>query len=408
MKLQESFAFGEPVATGRLTPDVATTLVRQGRDRAAALRAMPIDQILEGLGRLRPLWGRGGAFRETFLRMRGADPRAQPMIELALDRFAAALVPGLLRRRLAAQLGDPACLDSFVPGGGRATRAEPLGTVLHVVSGEVFVEPVELLVASLITKNASVMRCPSGQEAFLRLFQKSLEEAAPELAAATAVLAWPGGNAEAEAAIAAHVDGIAVISRAGLPALSHAALARDVALWDQLASTAAQVIYVQGIAEAVATAGGLAAALEELENELPSQPGNLTERIEIARLRDTARFGEAAGAAKLFASTGQGLWTVVYEEDRRFLPSPLRRSVRVKAYDSPAELAAVLTPVRSALQTAGLAVSGTERAEYIDVLSRAGARRLCAIGRMNLPAIDELKDGVMELHRLVRWVEGVV
>lgn len=438
MKLSESFAFGEPVAPGRLTADAATTLVRQGRDRAAALRGMPIEKILDALGRLRPLWGRGGAYRETYLRARTGDPRGTAMVELALDRFAAALVPALLKRRLTAQLGDPACLDGFITAGGRASRAEPLGTVLHVVSGEVFVEPVELLVASLITKNASMMRCPVGQEAFLRLFQRSLEEVAPELAAATAVLSWPGSNADAEAAVAGQVDGIvvaanagavtayrrlaspaavllelsprvsfAVISRAGLPALSHPALARDVALWDQLASTAAQVVYVQGVAEAVSTAGGLAAALDELEAELPSQPGTLHERIEIARLRDTARFGEATGAAKLFASTAQALWTVVYEEDRRFLPSPLRRSVRVKAYDNLAELASLLAPARTALQTAGLAVSGSERAEYTNALSRSGVRRLCAIGRMNLPAIDELKDGVMELHRLVRWVEGV-
>lgn len=440
MSVEVSHAFGSAAPDGPLDAELATSLVRQGRERALALRALPVERILEDLGRLRPLWGRGGEYREAYLRARTADGqgRSQPMLELALDRFAAALVPGLLRRRLAAQLGDPACLDRFVPANGRAIRAEPLGTILHVVSGDVFVEPVELLIASLITKNASVMKCPSGQELFLTLFQKSLAEVAPELAGATAVLSWPGGATDIEAAIAAHVDGVlvaagphtvaayrrlaspatalielgprvslAVVSLEGMADLAPAALARDVALWDQLASTGAQVVYVQGAAAAQAVAGKLAEALEALESELPSAPGSLNERIEIARLRDGARFGEAAGTARLYASSAPALWTVVYEEDRRFLPSPLRRTVRVKPFENATDLSAALAPVRGALQTAGLAVSGPERHEYQDLLARSGVRRICNLGRMNLPAIDELKDGAMELQRLVRWVEGV-
>ena len=439
MSVETSLAFGAAAPAGPLDAEQATAIVRQGRERALALRALPVERILEDLGRLRPLWGRGGAYREAYLRARAADARTSPMLELALDRFAAALVPGLLRRRLASQLANPECLDRFVATqSGRAMRAEPLGTVLHVVSGDVFVEPVELLIGALITKNASVMKCPTGQELFLTLFQKSLDEVAPALGAATAVLAWPGGATEVEAAIAAQVDGVlvaagphtvaayrrlaspatalielgprvslAVVSAAGLATLSDGALARDVALWDQLASTAAQVVYVQGAAAAQAVAERLAAALEALESELPSGPGTLNERIEIARLRDGARFGEVAGTARLFASTAPALWTVVYEDDRRFLPSPLRRSVRVKAYDALDDLTATLGPVRGALQTAGLGVGADERADYQDALARSGVRRICALGRMNLPAIDELKDGGMELSRLVRWVEGI-
>ena len=124
----------------------------------------------------------------------------------------------------------------------------------------------------------------------------------------------------------------------------------------------------------------------------------------MARLRQEAAFAESQGDARVFAADGV-VATVVFERDLRFRPSPLRRSVRVKPYRHLDDLVSALGPARHLLHTIGLAVSANERAEYEDTLAAAGARRLCAIGSMNEPAAAGAHDGMLELQRLVRWVE---
>jgi hypothetical protein len=182
-------------------------------------------------------------------------------------------------------------------------------------------------------------------------------------------------------------------------------LARDVALWDQLACTSAQCVYVEGRKRARLVAEDLAAELDGLTAVLPEGSLTLDERIEIARLRALGEFAEAAGEARMHCSRN-GLSTVVFEDDVSFALSPLRRSVWVKPYGSLAELRRGLAPARGLLQTVGLCVEPAERADYQRELALAGARRFCPVGQMNAPLPHAVHDGAMELQNLVRWVES--
>ena len=424
--MKDSFVFGEWVKDLVLTPAALREIVSEARQRTETARSMSGEALADAVDALRSPWEEQGQSRTDFLE---AHPErsfglSRPMIERGLDHLVRSLHRGVAERRAALQLGSP-----------RALRAEPLGVVLHVVSGNVFFGPCESLLAGLLTRNVNLVKRPGGSADFLSWFFRSLEQAAPRLAAITALLDWHGGSEDIESHLGREVDGIivagdmetiagyrrlaspltalvefgprvslAVVSRAALDVVDVAGLARDVALWDQLACTAAQCVYVQGENGAMHLAERLAAALQELARTLPEGEAGLDERIEIARFRDTARFAEAMGTARVFGGSGE-LASVVFEKDPVFAPSPLRRSVRVKPYEELANLTATLKPLRGILQTVGLAVSALERDRYHEFLSAMGARRFCSIGAMNEPAPESVHDGTMELQRLTRWVE---
>jgi len=433
-----SFLFGEWAREPVLTPERVREVLAEARARLGRIRALRAETLAGALDVLRRSWEKGGSFRQAFLESRPERSvgLSRAMIERGIDQFARLLHPAVASSRAASQLGHPAALDGFVPRDSNGLRAEPLGVVLHVVSGNVFFGPAESLLAGLLTRNVNLVKRPRGCGDFLEFFFRSLQEAAGDLASCTALLDWPGGSEDIEGLLGREADGIvvagdaetiasyrrhassftalvefgprvsiAVVGEAALDRLDVDGLARDVALWDQLACTAAQCIYVQGEVAAIQVAKRLAAALADLARSLPEGEAGLEERIEVGRFRDVARFAEALGSARVFPGPAGSLSTVVFEKDPGFLPSPLRRCVRVKSYAGVADLAAALRPVRGILQTVGLAVAAEEQARYEECLAGLGARRFCAIGTMNEPPPDALHDGTMELGRLVRWVE---
>jgi hypothetical protein len=398
---------------------------RQAEDRA---------DLADALAALARTWGPDGDDRAAFL---ASAPEARlglsrPMIAWALDRFARAIAPARAGARVARQLAGHAAID------GAALHPEPLGTLLLVVSGNVFTGPAEALLAALATGNGAVVKRPSGPSGeFVERFVASLARVAPTMAGTVVLASWPGGADPIEGDLAGVVDGIlvagdaetiaayrrlapattpliefgprasvAVVSRAGYATLDADALARDVGAWDQLACSAAQVVYVEGEPTALTVAEALAAALARLETALPSGSLTLDERIEIARFRHEAGLGAALGTARLLTDAG-GTATVVYERDPVLRASPLRRSVRVKRYADLDELRRTLAPARPLLHSAGLAVGPSERAAYERALAAVGLRRLCPVGSMNEPSAAGVHDGMFELQRLVRWVECV-
>jgi hypothetical protein len=425
--MRDSFVFGEWIPDLVLTPEVLREILSEARKRTGEARSMSGRALADSVDSLRALWDEGGRSRTAFVETQPERTfgLSRPMIERGLDHLARSLHRGVAERRAALQLGSP-----------HGLRPEPLGVVLHVVSGNVFFGPCESLLAGLLTGNVNLVKRPGGSADFLSWFYRSLEAAAPRLAAATALLDWPGGSEGIEGHLGREVDGIvvagdmetiaayrrlaspltalvefgprvslAVVSRAALDVVDMTGLARDVALWDQLACTAAQCVYVQGETGAAHLAERLAEALKEIAGTLPEGEVSLDERIEIARFRDTAHFAEAMGRARVFGGGTGALATVVFEKDAGFAPSPLRRSVRVKPYEEGADLIAALKPLRGILQTVGMAVSASERHRYQECLSALGVRRFCSIGAMNEPLPEMLHDGTMELQRLTRWVE---
>jgi hypothetical protein len=100
-----------------------------------------------------------------------------------------------------------------------------------------------------------------------------------------------------------------------------------------------------------------------------------------AELRAAARAGVAVQAGRGDA------WVVVRESDARLRPAPLHRFLRVHPVSETAGLGPALRPLSAHL--AGVAVEGfgSEAAEVARLLSRLGASRVCAAGRLQAPPL---------------------
>lgn len=438
MNAMEAFVFGEWITQPQEGTKWVTERIRQARRQKNLLRDVPTNHLCEVIGALGPLWSKGGKYQREFFQRApwiplGLSPK---MVEIGLDHFSKCLDSNVARQRIETQLKGVTYLDRFMPYENRMLRAEPLGIILHVVSENVFFGPAQSLLAGFLTKNINIVKRTSRGGDFITLFVDSFKEIAPKEAASIALMDWQSGNTEIEELLCHEVDGvlvaagtdtiatyrqkapattelielgprvsIAVISAEGMHRLDHPGLALDVALWDQMACTNAQCVYVEGWESARMVARRLASDFERLEIEIPEGEPTLDERIEVARLREIARFREINGETWVLTSQRGGTWTIVCEKNPVFQFSPLRRCVHIKPYVNFDDLREVFRPIRDLLQTAGLAVGESERGAYEECLASCGIRRISNIGRMNEPSPVGLHDGIMELQRLVRWVE---
>lgn len=437
-----TFAFGEWVQTeDALTAGDARAI----RDRAAAeaLRlAPPEDRVLEILERLRRKWEPGTArYRLALERLPALTGFSPEMIALGLRELGAMLSRDALRRKTDSELGSAA------PGrGGRyahATRSfyqyRPLGVVLHVLSGNVFLVGPGALIEGLLTGNVNILKMPSAETFFMPLFVESLLEAdsSGEVARRLAVVRFGSGAREVqeifksssdgiviwggEEAVRAYRDGLpartrvvvygpklsfAVVTaegagRAGVPAAAEA-LAFELAIWDQNACTAPQVCYVEGEALARELVERLPEALERGERELPSGPAGADAAVEIRKLRGVAEIREARGEGLLRDSGDDNVrWTVLFERNLSLEASPLHRTIRVIPFERMEQVLETVAPYRGYLQTVGLRATEAEHLAWASRLTQLGAQRLFRLGDMAGGEIDDPHDGAHGLPQLL-------
>ncbi|MBI6545514.1 MAG: AMP-binding protein, partial [Cyanobacteria bacterium NC_groundwater_1444_Ag_S-0.65um_54_12] len=181
------------------------------------------------------------------------------------------------------------------------------------------------------------------------------------------------------------------------------AAARDVCLWDQNACSSAQVLYVEGPERLTEFVSMLKVELAALANSLPMGTLGIQEKAEITKQRELAWIAVALGQAELHTSPGPE-WTVIVEQDPSFKLSPLFRTVYVKAVADLREVATLLAPYRSYLQTIGLTGSEERLLELADTLGAGGALRVRPLGSMSDGHPGEPHDGVFALHELVKWI----
>ena len=93
-------------------------------------------------------------------------------------------------------------------------------------------------------------------------------------------------------------------------------------------------------------------------------------------------------------------WTVIFDTDPRFTPSPLNRVIFVKPL--PQNMAYTLSNVRKHLSTIAIWPATPENARRA---AGYGATRICRIGRMQDPQFTWHQDGGQNLAPLVRWID---
>jgi acyl-CoA reductase LuxC len=336
------------------------------------------------------------------------------------------------------ELGEPQALDTFVsfPGGKRKAYGPSL--ITQVLAGNLPGAGLEGIIFALLVKSATLVKASSSAPFLPGRFARSLGDIDPELGSCLAVVTWPRGRGELEDIAFAQADVVlasgadeslsAIRSRvcgkfigyghkvsfsvigkevlSGARALAEKA-AYDVALFDQQGCLSPQLIYVEegGAVTAHEFATLLAQALAHWQSTLPCGRATLEESAAIQRVRDESEWQALAGKdVTLYASSGGTAWTVIYQADPVFMPSPLHRTVYVKPLASLTQLEVVLSRWRSYLEAVGVAVEPSRLVDIADLLGQAGVSRICPIGTLQIPPLSWRHGGRPRIADLVRWV----
>lgn len=339
-----------------------------------------------------------------------------------------------------------ALLDAELGGRGGLDRAIGPGLSVHVLAGNLPGAGLDGGIFSLLVKSAVLVKAASAELVLPDLFARSLAAVDPELGACLRVVHWPGGRADLEKAAFGGADlvvasgsdvslasirerlgadtrfigyghklSFGLVTRAGLAdcgALAHwsRAAAYDVAVYDQLGCLSPQLVYVEegGPVSPREFASALADDLAEWQITLP-RGAVPTEAVSAIRcVRDQAEWQALAGKdIELHTSRGGADWTVIYEADPTFVPSPLYRTVRVKPLRGPAHLAELLADWRPYLEAVGLAAAPDESARLGELLAGLGVSRVCPLGKMQRPPLNWRRGGRPRIGAFVRRTGSV-
>lgn len=361
---------------------------------------------------------------------------ASPWLEGAVATLPAAtgFSPAMIRHALPTMLEPlrrPALHDLVARQAG-ARRGPPL--ILHVLPGNLPGLAAIPAALSLAVGSAALLKPGRGDRAFPALFIESVAARDAGLADCLAAAYWPGEDrasgaaalAAAELVVAAGDDAtIADLARrargrflghghrlsfavvtgalaADQPAA--AALAADVAIWDQRGCLSPQLCFVEGDRDAaLAFAGHLAPALFSLATELPPAQLALGDRLAIRRVRDAAEWATFDGERPVvYAAADEAGGTVVVEPRAALSPSPLGRTVRVMPIASFEALEGLLSPHRGILEGVGLAAPEEHWPTLAARLAACGVHLVSRLGAMQRPPLDWRQGG---RPRLADWLD---
>lgn len=435
------FEFGEWIE-GKLDKETALELCQKAKSHQS--RRISEDQIFEVLEKVSFLWKKSG-FREEAER---ALPRltgfSLEMIKLGLDELSEMLKPETLKTKLTTELRDiPICFGyKYDPFKRRLLQYQPLGTLFHVLSGNVFLVGPGSWIEGLITSNINILKLPTQETFFMPLFLKSIATVDPEgvLTKNVALIQVEQSEAEVIEVFKKFADGIIVWGgekavhsyRQDLPARTKmivfgpklsfslvtkkgfekwgskgivTRLSQELAIWDQNACTAPQTLYIESKEVAMNLLEALPHSLCEMEQKIPAGDMSEDTAVEIRKIRGVSEIDEALGVGALRDSGVDNLkWTVIYQDKLELEPSPLHRTLRLMSFDNLEEIMKMLSPFRGYLQTVGLVAGANEFVPLAHQLSSLGVQRILPLGEMSGGSIDDPHDGSYDLELLLNLV----
>jgi len=339
---------------------------------------------------------------------------------------------------LSEELGGSSMLDRFMPTSYGERKAYGFPLAVQVLAGNIPGAGLDSVIFALLVKSATLVKVASSTPLLPTLFSRSLANVDQELADCLAIVSWPGGSTALEeiafrqadmviasgsdeslAAIRRQVRGrfigyghkvsFSVVGKDKLfqaQSLAHDA-AYDIVLFDQQGCLSPQLIYVEagGDPSPKEFAALLAQQLAYWQQQLPRGKIPPEASASIRRVRDEAEWQALSGKdVSLFTSSAGTEWTVIYDADSTFVPSPLYRTIRVKPLAALSQLSSLLTPYRFHLEAAGVALSAEQFSVVAEILGQVGVNRLCPFGTMQLPPLSWRHGGRPRIADLVRWV----
>lgn len=436
--IKQHFWFGKWIPPETLDSQLSTLDTHIAQTLA---RPFPFEDLLEAAQRVSDalsqktgLYGRLAAL--------AAETTEPADVSRMLEGAAATLQRDALLARLRAEFGrgQPGEIERRYPG--RQFEAWlPAGCVVHVMPSNVFVVAALGLVEGLLPGNVNIVKLSARDSAFAAVFAEALCEADPggRLCDYLAVLRLPSSDTQRLETLFAHADTISawggetaidsirklaprgtrlvtwghkvsfgymaadVLTDPAARAQALDGFARDVCRLDQQACSSPQTLFVEcDEAGLQAFADDLADCLRRISPTIPRQTPAPAEMAEITTVTCVARAEEALGVTRVIADP-EGDWRIYVDLRPGLRPSPLFRSVWVKRIER-GRLVETLRPMRSWLQTCGLACGLSSLASLTRALFAAGVTRITRPGEMIDSYTGAPHDGVYALQQLARRV----
>jgi hypothetical protein len=348
--------------------------------------------------------------------------------------FLAHAYPRLFSRRalhglLRMQLGDVDALDKWIRREGTRLRARAPEMIYHVCAGNLAVSAQTSIALGLLLGARNVVKLPGEREdssarreilEFIRGLPAPLRRRvethrkldAKVFAQAEAIVAFGSdatmeklrGQARWDQRFLGHGHAASLLWLAEpdrLTAREAAACAIDILTYDQLGCLSPQAIYFPRGADLDALGRKLSGALERAWRRMerkPARPLPVTARISEARDLAWAR------GHRVWLPAGKHAgWTIIFDPDPVFKPSPLHGVIYLRQI-SEAGLQAALRPIAGRISTVGSA--GKTSSRWRELFLSLGVSRFCEAGRMQFPPLSWHHDGRPALGDLVTWIDA--
>ena len=378
------------------TEPIATLLARvddalAARDR---LRRRPLGDTVAALAAAGERWRHDA---QLVAELPAAARLSPAMIAEILPHVADALDVAVMTKMLEADAGA---------GAAERPPADGPALVAHVVASNVPALANPAIALGCLAGAAVLVKSGRDDRLSAPAFHRALRDVDPALADTVVAVYWPGGDVAREHALLRRADVVVVTGRARTiddvtarasrrivthgPRVSAAvvgrdadqdeaaaALALDVALYDQRGCLSPHAVYVER--EPARFAARLAGALDAVAMRLPAGDAPIDER---AAARLDAAEAEWAGTTEVLARPGG---TVLYEREvAAVVPTRGHRTVRVHPLTDLAALAA-LVPAGEIECVGG---AGIDPEALAAALRGRGVSRICPLGRMQRPRLS--------------------
>ncbi len=415
--------------------DEISNIIEESQKTYNASQTPNVLDIVDFLDRVGKLWHKEGVFYQEALEIiHSSSSFSKAMIEETLNILPSLLNNDLLVTRIECEIGELESLDR--PVSSKNLKREylaPVGSVLHVTAGNVFLSVIDTLIMGVLTKNLSFIKLSSSNLEFPKLFLKSLLEVDSTHSVLNQIvfLNWRGGDSSIEDLFKEKMDLIVAWGGEEMvasykknlpidtklvdfgPKISFGVLdsiyierhlnvydliAKDVSMWDQSACANMQNLFVSSDTDVDNLIKNLSIAFKKF----PIKRGKLSpdERVEVLKERSKADY--ELFSSGIDYSAGED-FLVRFDSSKVLSPSSLNRTLIIRKYDDLYSLGEMLSKFKFYLQTCSL---GLEKGSALamDSLSKAGVTRFTKVGQMLEGVNGASHDGHYPMEFFIRRV----
>lgn len=357
-----------------------------------------------------------------------------------INEIIAFLDPDFLEQKFKRELGseNPFVLhrNNFLDDNFEAWA--PLGMLVHVVPGNApTVAPLSVL-EGMMAGNINILKNSSKNGNFPQLVLKGIVDADPSgslkpfvyafqlsssrkdilttlFNVAHGIAAW-GGEESVASVRKMTPEGTRIIDWGHKISFSYVSkkmkddqptlenIAYDICVIEQQACSSPQCLYLDtdDKDELMAFARSFAGVLDQVSQAFPQPEMSIPEMAEITNVTQVTKLGASLGESDVIESP-EKTWRILVDYKSGLRPSPLYRTIWVKPLKKE-NIVSTLRPLRTYLQTAGLACSLDELGTFSNELVQAGVTRIKRPGHMLDGYAGEPHDGVYALQRYCRRV----